>query len=658
MKLQLLVLLLAFSLLSFGCADAPDNVPCPATLACDDGLSCTVDTCDSLGQACAWELKADQCLIDGACYASGEAHPTNACWVCQPGLDPRAWRLMPNGTACNDGNACIAEARCSEGACDAPALPCDDGNTCTSDVCDPDEGCSHSDVEWGAACDDGDLCSLGEHCQLGACGGAVLGCDDSDPCTDDTCDPDVGCVHAANDLPCGDGGPCKAEGACIEGTCVLSDEDVDCDDGNPCTIDLCDAGSGCIHLPDAALTCDDGDPCTLGDACQGGACVGEEAAPCDDGNTCTVDACEAGAGCVHEPSTGDACCTEGVSICDDGDACTVDECIADTLACVHSESSSECDDGDACTGGDSCEGGVCAGVSLDCDDASPCTADSCDAELGCVYEPLSDLDCDDGLACSTGDTCQAGICTPAFSDCLCTPDFHEDSVKVMSLTVAEGDSVGFDLDQDGVVDNTLSGLASMVNDSIVESVESGELILLMEFRGPISGTSQVAMYRGDLSPGDLACDFQKMSCDYLVDPAFLVPVDGLCTPLVGFDIVIDGTSFSGGGAGTDLPFQLPLGDGLLAITLKDVQVAGTLVMIAGDVVGLTGMMGGVIPEQELVEALEGLPEDALGDSFTPQQVIGLLSLLVDIDTNGDGEDDAVSVTLLVEAIDGHIVGYQ
>ncbi len=44
-----------------------------------------------------------------------------------------------------------------------------------------------------------------------------------------------------------------------------------CDDGNPCTDDSCDPRVGCRHRPNQEL-CSDGDQCTVGDRCGGGEC--------------------------------------------------------------------------------------------------------------------------------------------------------------------------------------------------------------------------------------------------------------------------------------------------------------------------------------------------------------------------------------------------
>lgn len=62
---------------------------------------------------------------------------------------------------------------------------------------------------------------------------------------------------------------------CVAGTCGV--EPKRCDDSNPCTIDSCDPQSGqCLHTAVADDTpCDDDDACTTGDTCQSGVCTGE-----------------------------------------------------------------------------------------------------------------------------------------------------------------------------------------------------------------------------------------------------------------------------------------------------------------------------------------------------------------------------------------------
>jgi hypothetical protein len=80
----------------------------------------------------------------------------------------------------------------------------------------------------------------------------------------------------------------------------------DCADGNPCTDDLCNPDLGCQN-PDNADSCEDGDPCTDSDQCSGGACQPGPPPDCDPGDACLIGFCDAELGCVSEPNP--ACVT-------------------------------------------------------------------------------------------------------------------------------------------------------------------------------------------------------------------------------------------------------------------------------------------------------------------------------------------------------------
>jgi len=182
-------------------------------------------------------------------------------------------------------------------------------------------------------------------CQSGACTLTDVDCDDGDPCTLDSCDPDSGaCLH--EDITCTAGEACS-EGVCAA-TCAQND---DCDDANGCTTDACLNGT-CVH---AANVCDDDNPCTLNDCnefsgactfpsldcppdevCVAGDCVAfcTENSECDDGSACTSDVCVEGF-CVLQPVD-----------CDDADDCTQDVCNPLSGECVHT--AKECDDDEVC----------------------------------------------------------------------------------------------------------------------------------------------------------------------------------------------------------------------------------------------------------------------------------------------------------------------
>lgn len=170
--------------------------------------------------------------------------------------------------------------------------------------------------------------------------------------------------------------------------------------------------------------CDDEDPCTTGDRCDAeGRCAGAPMA-CDDGASCTVDRCEAGA-CVHEAAPGfcvDGATCVAVGTNDPANACRICAVGADGPSLESRADDSPCEDGDACTVEDACRAGVCTpGSARTCASTDVCVAAGCDPALGCV-ETASTASCDDGNACTVGDTCADKACQPGGAPLDCDDD--------------------------------------------------------------------------------------------------------------------------------------------------------------------------------------------------------------------------------------------
>ncbi len=355
---------------------------------------------------------------------------------------------------------------------------CDDQNECTQDTCTGEAGCTYQPLNEGE-CKDGDSCTVGDHCTGGECVGNPVVCDDSNPCTDDSCNGLGGCLFAPNADDCDDNDPCTVADECSQGECAGvaincdCQQDADCqglEDGNLCNGTLyCDLSTlpyQCEIVPDSPVNCpepsgpnaicqaavcnpdsgtcstvpahegfacDAGNPCTVGDHCEEGTCVSGVAIGCNDQNPCTDDTCSESEGCVNVPVAGDcddgnACtlsdhCTDGVCgsamllNCDDENPCTTDFCDPAT-GCTHKLNNAPCDDGDICTTGDHCHLGSCISSGLlTCDDNNPCTSDSCQVDSGCQFKPVAGA-CDDGNPCTEGDHCANGWCTfTAFKEC-------------------------------------------------------------------------------------------------------------------------------------------------------------------------------------------------------------------------------------------------
>jgi hypothetical protein len=340
------------------------------------------------------------------------------------------------GDQCDDGDACTRDDRCAAGTCAGGArVECEVPVCATSASCVAGQGCVVVWAPAGALCDDGDACTRDDRCDAAhvCVPGAGTPTDDRNECTTDACDAATGTVtHTPRTgAACDDGDGCTVNDRCTAAG-VCAGTPAVCDDGEGCTADACVAG-GCVFTPRTAAVCDDGDGCTVNDRCTAaGVCAGTPAV-CDDGEDCTADACVAG-GCVFTPRADAAC--------DDGDRCTVgDRCGADGRC----RGGTARPDGDrdgyfdaACPGGDDCDDtrfGVNPGATEDCasgrdDDCDGLTdgddPDCAGGPLACAYqedcEPAPGTLCarwpSDGQAwcsepCGSSRDCPADqVCTP------------------------------------------------------------------------------------------------------------------------------------------------------------------------------------------------------------------------------------------------------
>ncbi len=674
---------------------------------CTDGRECTLDTCDGLGN-CEYKLIVGKCLINGVCAKSGQKHASNQCLFCNPVADPHIWSSKPFAP-CNDDNACTVNDSCVEGECEGDEALCNDGNPCTQDYCTPDFGCGYPPLN--IPCDDGDPCTALDFCESGEClGGPGPPCNDENPCTADSCQPGKGCFHMAlNGQECDDDDACTIgdiceESECIGGSgkpvcddwndctsdicdpmvgctfplagnpCCINDINI-CDDDDPCTIDDCNVDTGaCIYLPNDG-SCTDKNACTENDVCKGGECGGEPV-DCDDGSPCTVDFCHFMTGCQHEPvnascDDGSVCtlsdqCVEGKCQgtklnCNDYNLCTDDSCDSDE-GCVHQFNEAPCNDLDLCTAGDHCAAGECIGETKTCDDGTPCTSDSCDAAVGC-QNLFNSAACEDGDPCTEGDLCQGGSCAPGEVICAsCDYEFSDAVDRVNEMMISKDAKPGnaLDLNGDGQADNSMAGIGGLANESLQDAVDSGSVHLLFEHHGLKTNGSlyTVAMFVGELAPGFDDCDFTADYCGYMAD-VDAIDTDA-CEALVLFD---NASIFEGklvaGGMKYKFPWQIPLSEEtVLDITLFAARIEATVTVKQGLVTKMDGIIGGAIPKESFLAAIDAVPAEQL--PLPKEMIVQLIQGLVvnDIDTDGNGSPDAASIAIPFAAIPAGIVGME
>jgi len=507
-----------------GCAgkDCADENPCSEDY-------CEAGVCQHIANSASSE-DGNACTLGDACKVQ----------ICIPGAV----------TKCDDGDACSIDSCVAASGCEHVAKDCEDNNVCTSDACDKKTGCQHVPVSAGTDCGNGKSCDA-----LGICGGIAtalipggtfwMGCNTA---------KDAGC-QSTYEVPqhkvtlttyqmdatevtvgaykvCVDAGVCPAPGTgtgatwpndldkpvnyiewgqarwfckwrgagydlpteaqwemAARGDCGKngsSASDASCkslmrvypwgDAAPDCTLAvLSNGGLGCgtsgvwavgskplgdspygLHdmagnvmewtldgynvYPDAQQV----DPLILGSMnviSRGGTyqenAAGQRASRRTWGTLPNSKYVYEGFRCARAAT----CSTDGD--CDDANPCSSDVC--QVGVCIHGAGTAACEDGDACTTGDTCSAKLCSsGAPTNCDDGNVCTSDFCDSGVGCQHSnadgACGTASCD-GNAYMSGGVCDAGSCEMMLTDCndgnACTTDSCDASVGCLHANTAD-----------------------------------------------------------------------------------------------------------------------------------------------------------------------------------------------------------------------------
>ncbi|MBX7081387.1 MAG: hypothetical protein K1X88_19455 [Nannocystaceae bacterium] len=431
----------------------------------DDGLECTVDSCDAgvpsndpvpAGTPCLAGLCDGQggcvgCLDPGDCGGVDTFCRTYTCTDGECGVDD-----TPDGTPLPAADQ--TDHDCQQLQCDGNGnivavpddtdVPVDDGNDCTDEVCNggnPD----HPDLPIDTDCSSngGQVCDGAGTCVECNSDGQ---CPSGPQCNQAACNAHVCELEATPGVACNDGAFCTSNDTCNAlGACVGGGDPCPGPDGDSNCAETCnEATDSCTGNDANGAACSDGLFCTTGDVCDGaGTCQGG-GNPCaanvgDNDNDCTESCNEGTDSCINNDPNGSACndgsfctatdtCTNGVcggtgnpcaALIGDNDSDCSENCNEAADNCTSNDpNGSACNDGLFCTVTDTCTGGVCGGTGNPCtanvgDNDSDCSESCNEATNNCTTNDPNGSSCNDGLFCTATDTCTGGVCGGTGNPC-------------------------------------------------------------------------------------------------------------------------------------------------------------------------------------------------------------------------------------------------
>lgn len=275
------------------------------------------------------------------------------------------------------------------------------------------------------------------------------GCDDGNVCTNDVCNPAIGCVHTPVPGTCDDGVLCNGADSCGEGTCSVhdgvdpcpgssycdaaSDECMGCEDDTDCPGDMIGDWGACEFPTDVCVrggtrsrnvrsyTCSASGTCEPSDSSESEACMRDT-----DGVTCGATTTGSWSACTRaDPmcgETGTRTRTVTMRVCGSGTCQMRSMMESDMAGCVRDT------DGDTCNSPITGAWGACGMFSDTCDETGMqsrtitqprCASGTCSGSTMTTETQACTRDTD-GTSCGTGRMCgDWGPCVPAPSASEC-----------------------------------------------------------------------------------------------------------------------------------------------------------------------------------------------------------------------------------------------
>lgn len=355
--------------------------------------------------------------------------------------------------SCQTNGDCATGKICVSGTCTAPVMAmCGAQMVCHVDAdCDSlqcgDDGCCRS------ACTDSSSCTDEQECVNHVCRDVGAGCTSSAECPHESapvCDSTIGvCVRCTENNQCPAGSLCENHGcspstaACTVdldctipdlprcdttvqgGVCVACLSSGDCTtEGDSCVGNVClHATTGCIWDGDCrqnahgahcsasgeCVACNNNDDCPLGSACQADhtctsstACVADASCPPDKPHCRPTDhfcaECATNSQCASGRTCRNGNCLPPLNGCLSSNDCRapLNVCDTTTRTCIGCRDNNDC--------GAFCQGGSCAGCSVDLDCQTAFLFEGriyCDSSKDCV-QCVGDAQCSGGKVCTEG----------------------------------------------------------------------------------------------------------------------------------------------------------------------------------------------------------------------------------------------------------------
>ena len=306
----------------------------------------------------------------------------------------------------------------------------------------------------------------------------------------------------------------------------------------------------------------------------------------------------------------------------------------------------------------------------------PCSA--CADNQDCVDDGAGGKKCEDkkppcGGPCGTGEICDTvtdKCVKPTCSLPEATALTGNTNINKISKLALLDEKNGCDLDDDAVPNNVLGkivGLYAQVNDTIGGAVKDGSIVILLApDKFASDGTEFTCdLLLGDIDPSTKDCDATKDgACKYTVGKSSydqLSASTGTCPALVTFDPVsVKDGKLKAGGDKQNFDLNLPVVGINLKLRISRAQLSGDQSDATAWKSTTNGMLCGVLAEDDLNAAIDAVPDELLAETgFDKATIKGLISSLLkpDIDTDGDGTKDAISVGLSLETIHAEVTGY-